>query len=235
MASARAPCWMALPTSMAAPGRPAPTYINGLETFATGLQIVVVGPRNNPRTQELIRTVWGKALPNRLLYVVEIGRGAAHRPSRLRQGHAERRAHRLSLPAQYLLGADHQRGDAEPGAHPAPANPLRPVPWPATLECGARLTYEKSAVGRAMSGQTVTIKGKDGDFSGYLASPGSGPRSRPGGHPRDFRRQPGDARHRRRHGVARLFRPGARSVLAARAQHPAHRQDRRRLEKGART
>ncbi|HEY5083774.1 MAG TPA: dienelactone hydrolase family protein, partial [Rhizomicrobium sp.] len=26
-----------------------------------------------------------------------------------------------------------------------------------------------------MSGETVTIKGKDGDFSGYLASPGAGP------------------------------------------------------------
>jgi uncharacterized protein YyaL (SSP411 family) len=49
------------------------SYINGLENFATGSQVVVVGPRNNPRTQELIRTVWGKALPNRLLYVVETG------------------------------------------------------------------------------------------------------------------------------------------------------------------
>ena len=49
------------------------SYINGLENFATGSQVVVVGPRSNPRTQELIRTVWGKALPNRLLYVVESG------------------------------------------------------------------------------------------------------------------------------------------------------------------
>ena len=49
------------------------SYINGLEIFATGFQIVVVGPRNNPRTQELMRAVWGKALPNRLLYVVESG------------------------------------------------------------------------------------------------------------------------------------------------------------------
>jgi uncharacterized protein YyaL (SSP411 family) len=37
----------------------------------SGLQIVVVGPRNNPRTQELVKAVWGKALPNRLLYVVD--------------------------------------------------------------------------------------------------------------------------------------------------------------------
>jgi len=49
------------------------SYINGLENFATGSQVVVVGQRSNPRTQELIRTVWGKALPNRLLYVVETG------------------------------------------------------------------------------------------------------------------------------------------------------------------
>ncbi|HKD48050.1 MAG TPA: thioredoxin domain-containing protein [Rhizomicrobium sp.] len=49
------------------------SYINGFENFATGSQLVIVGPRNNPRTQELIKTVWGKALPNRLLYVVETG------------------------------------------------------------------------------------------------------------------------------------------------------------------
>ncbi len=49
------------------------SYVNSLEIFATGFQIVIVGPRNNPRTQELMRTVWGKALPNRLLFVVESG------------------------------------------------------------------------------------------------------------------------------------------------------------------
>ncbi len=47
------------------------SYVNGLETFVSGLQIVVVGSRNNPRTQELMRAVWGKALPNRLLYVID--------------------------------------------------------------------------------------------------------------------------------------------------------------------
>jgi uncharacterized protein YyaL (SSP411 family) len=47
------------------------SYINSLEAFVSGLQIVVVGPRNNPRTQELVKAVWGKALPNRLLYVVD--------------------------------------------------------------------------------------------------------------------------------------------------------------------
>ncbi len=47
------------------------SYLNSLEAFVSGLQIVIVGPRNNPRTQELMRAVWGKALPNRLLYVVD--------------------------------------------------------------------------------------------------------------------------------------------------------------------
>ena len=49
------------------------SYINSLESFSTGFQVVVVGPRHNPRTQELVRAVWGKALPNRLVYVVESG------------------------------------------------------------------------------------------------------------------------------------------------------------------
>jgi uncharacterized protein YyaL (SSP411 family) len=37
------------------------------------LQVVVFGARGNAQTQELIRTVWGKALPGRLLLVVEPG------------------------------------------------------------------------------------------------------------------------------------------------------------------
>ena len=45
--------------------------LNGFEYFANGLQVIVIGPRNNPRTQELIHTVWGRALPNRLLVSVE--------------------------------------------------------------------------------------------------------------------------------------------------------------------
>jgi uncharacterized protein len=50
-----------------------PSYVNSFESIATAFQLVVVGPRNNPRTQELIRAAWGKVLPNRLLYVVESG------------------------------------------------------------------------------------------------------------------------------------------------------------------
>jgi uncharacterized protein YyaL (SSP411 family) len=37
------------------------------------LQVVVFGARGNAQTQELIRTVWGKAMPGRLLIVVEPG------------------------------------------------------------------------------------------------------------------------------------------------------------------
>ena len=46
-------------------------YVNGLECFASGLQLVVVGPKGHPRTQELVRAIWGKALPNRLILQVE--------------------------------------------------------------------------------------------------------------------------------------------------------------------
>jgi len=48
-------------------------YLNGTETYSTGLQIVIFGTRGEPRTQELIRAVWGKALPSRLVIVVEPG------------------------------------------------------------------------------------------------------------------------------------------------------------------
>ena len=48
-------------------------YLNGAETYSMALQVVVFGARANAQTQELIRTVWGKALPGRLLVVVEPG------------------------------------------------------------------------------------------------------------------------------------------------------------------
>jgi uncharacterized protein YyaL (SSP411 family) len=47
--------------------------LNGLEVYASGLQIVVMGSRSNARTQEFIHTLWAKALPNRLLVVTESG------------------------------------------------------------------------------------------------------------------------------------------------------------------
>ncbi len=45
--------------------------LNAVEYFASGLQIVVLGARSNMRSQEFIRTIWGKAMPNRLLVVTE--------------------------------------------------------------------------------------------------------------------------------------------------------------------
>jgi uncharacterized protein len=47
------------------------SYLNGLETLLAGLQIVVVGARDNPKTQELVTAVLGRSLPNRLLMVVD--------------------------------------------------------------------------------------------------------------------------------------------------------------------
>jgi uncharacterized protein YyaL (SSP411 family) len=45
--------------------------LNGFEYFINGLQTVVLGPRSNARTQELIRAIWGKVLPNNLVFVLE--------------------------------------------------------------------------------------------------------------------------------------------------------------------
>jgi hypothetical protein len=44
-------------------------FLNGYETFASGLQMVVLGDKS--RTQELVRAIWGKAMPNRLVVQVE--------------------------------------------------------------------------------------------------------------------------------------------------------------------
>jgi uncharacterized protein len=49
------------------------SYLNGLETLLVGLQIVIVGPRDNPKTQELVGAVLGRSLPNRLMMVVAPG------------------------------------------------------------------------------------------------------------------------------------------------------------------
>lgn len=47
------------------------TYLNGLETLLAGLQVVIVGARDNTKTQELITAVLGRSLPNRLLMVID--------------------------------------------------------------------------------------------------------------------------------------------------------------------
>jgi len=45
-------------------------YLNGLETLLAGVQIVIVGTRDNPKTQELITAVLGRSLPTKTLLVV---------------------------------------------------------------------------------------------------------------------------------------------------------------------
>lgn len=45
-------------------------YLNGLETLIAGLQIIIVGPRESGKTQELVAAVMGRSLPNRLLVQV---------------------------------------------------------------------------------------------------------------------------------------------------------------------
>ena len=48
-----------------------PTYINGLETVLSSLQIVIVGPAGAAKTRELVNVVNGRSLPGRTLIVVE--------------------------------------------------------------------------------------------------------------------------------------------------------------------
>jgi uncharacterized protein len=47
------------------------SFLNGLETLLAGLQIVIVGPHDAPKTRELVTAVLGRSLPNRLLMVVD--------------------------------------------------------------------------------------------------------------------------------------------------------------------
>jgi len=49
------------------------TYLNGLDVTFSALEIVIIGPRNAVKTQELIAAVLGRSLPNRTLHLVESG------------------------------------------------------------------------------------------------------------------------------------------------------------------
>ncbi|HWU25374.1 MAG TPA: thioredoxin domain-containing protein, partial [Rhizomicrobium sp.] len=49
------------------------TYMNGLDTTLAGFEVVILGPRSHPKTQELIATVLGRSLPNRVLHVTDSG------------------------------------------------------------------------------------------------------------------------------------------------------------------
>jgi len=47
------------------------SYLNGLESAMTALQIVIVGPLDNAKTHELVNAVLGRSLPGRTLMVVD--------------------------------------------------------------------------------------------------------------------------------------------------------------------
>jgi uncharacterized protein len=49
------------------------TYLNGLELVSHSLQIVIIGPRDDTRTHELINAVLGRSLPTKTLIVLEPG------------------------------------------------------------------------------------------------------------------------------------------------------------------
>ena len=59
------------------------TFLNGIEFHATNLEIVVMGPVDNPKTLELIAAVQGRSLPNKLLVVIPPG-------EKLPEGHIAR-------------------------------------------------------------------------------------------------------------------------------------------------
>jgi uncharacterized protein YyaL (SSP411 family) len=95
------------------------SYLNGLETLLAGLQIVIVGPRDNPKTQELITAVNGRSLPNRLLLVVSPG-------EELPEGHPARgKAMENGQPTAYVC--QHQNCSA-PIANPVTLSQVLQLP-----------------------------------------------------------------------------------------------------------
>jgi uncharacterized protein YyaL (SSP411 family) len=104
-----------LPRSFLAMG----SYLNGLETLLAGLQIVVVGPRDNSKTQELVTAVLGRSLPNRLLMVVAPG-------EELPEGHpAKGKAMENGQPTAYVC--QHQNCSA-PIANPVTLSQVLQLP-----------------------------------------------------------------------------------------------------------
>jgi uncharacterized protein YyaL (SSP411 family) len=49
------------------------TYLNNFEYCTSCLEIIIFGPPNDPRTQDLVKAVNGRSLPNRLLMIVAPG------------------------------------------------------------------------------------------------------------------------------------------------------------------
>ncbi|HUO98846.1 MAG TPA: hypothetical protein VMU01_09265, partial [Rhizomicrobium sp.] len=113
-----------LPRSFLAMG----SYLNGLETLLAGLQIVIVGPRDNPKTQELVTAVLGRSLPNRLLMVVAPGED-------LPEGHpAKGKAMENGQPTAYVC--QHQNCSA-PIANPVTLSQVLQLP-PRPPQAGQR-------------------------------------------------------------------------------------------------
>jgi uncharacterized protein YyaL (SSP411 family) len=76
------------------------SYFNNVEFAATNLEVVVVGPPSNVKTQELTAAVLGRSLPNRLLTVIAPDQG-------LPEGHVARgKGMENGLPTAYIC----QRG-----------------------------------------------------------------------------------------------------------------------------
>ncbi|HXJ00180.1 MAG TPA: thioredoxin domain-containing protein [Micropepsaceae bacterium] len=74
------------------------TYLNNFEFCTSCLEIVVYGPPTDSRTQDLVKAVLGRSLPNRLLMIVPPGEA-------LPAGHpAEGKTMQEGLPTVYVCG-----------------------------------------------------------------------------------------------------------------------------------
>jgi len=49
---------------------PLAAFMNGIETLQCGQQLVIVGDRQDPKSQDLLRTVFASCLPNRILTII---------------------------------------------------------------------------------------------------------------------------------------------------------------------
>jgi uncharacterized protein YyaL (SSP411 family) len=74
------------------------SYLNNFEFCTSCLEIIVYGPTGDPRTQDLVKAVTGRSVPNRLLMVVPPGQN-------LPPGHpAEGKTMQEGLPTAYVCG-----------------------------------------------------------------------------------------------------------------------------------
>jgi len=76
------------------------TYLNNFEFCSSCLQIIVMGPPSDSRTQDLIKATLGRSLPNRLMMVVAPGEA-------LPAGHpAAEKSMQEGIPTAYVCGGD---------------------------------------------------------------------------------------------------------------------------------